>query len=60
MKFSMLLIFLLTLAGCSHIKVVGFDRQAKTVDIQGGKFDSEEDVQKEARNIVVELSYYLE
>lgn len=35
-------------AGCSHVKVVGFDKEANTVSVQGGRWDSEENIQKEA------------
>lgn len=36
------------LSGCSHIRVTGFNKKENTVTIQGGKFDSEADVQKAA------------
>ncbi len=39
---------MLSCAGCSHIKVVGFDKKENTVSVQGGKWDSEESIQKKA------------
>ena len=38
----------LILTACSHIRVVGFDKQANTVTVQGGKWASEAEIQKEA------------
>jgi hypothetical protein len=47
-KILLLPILLFMISGCSHIKVVGFDKQANTVSVQGGRWDSEDDVRKEA------------
>lgn len=38
------------IAGCTHVAVVGFDKSANTVTIQGGKFDSERDMEVAAEN----------
>ena len=43
-----LAILILTLSGCSHIKVVSFDKRHNTVTIQGGKWASDEDYKKAA------------
>lgn len=43
-----LILLLFCVGGCSHIRVVAFDKQANTVSVQGGKWDSEEAIVKQA------------
>lgn len=50
LKIRLPVCFFLLLNSCSHIQVVEFDKQNSTVSIQGGKWDSEQDVQNAARN----------
>lgn len=45
---AILLVLLCCLSGCSHIRVVAFDKQANTVSVQAGRWASQEEVQKEA------------
>ena len=42
------LLSLLFLIGCTHIRLVSFDRQVNTVTIQGGKWDKNQDYEKAA------------
>jgi hypothetical protein len=38
----------LTFCGCSHIKIVAFDKRQNTVTVQGGKWASDDDYQTAA------------
>lgn len=50
MKFLLCLSAITLFSSCAHLTIVGFDKEADTVTIQGGEVASLEDYQQEANN----------
>lgn len=48
-RLSSVVLTLLAAAGCSHLEVLGYDKQANTVQIKVGRWDSKDDAKEQAQ-----------